>query len=147
MTPLLSQVKSFKGPFQIPSTTPASPMCLPLSTMTTTPSVQNQTSLLEPELPLLPAQWPSGRVSTLRLGHCGFDPQPSHPKDYKMVPIVSLPGIQYLGVGLSGVRPWFPTMARMLKWPKTFRCSLTSSKHCAGPFHRMCGWNIFMSKL
>lgn len=32
MTPLLSQVKSFKVPFQIPSTTPATAMCLPLST-------------------------------------------------------------------------------------------------------------------
>lgn len=98
LTPLLSQVKSFKVPFQIPSTTPATYGYVFTLVNSTPPSVHNQTSLLEPELLLLPAQWPACRVSTLRLGHCGFDPQTSHPKDYEMVPTVSLLDIQYLGL-------------------------------------------------
>lgn len=31
----------------------------------------------------IPAQWSSGRVSTLRLGGCGFDSRPGRTKDYK----------------------------------------------------------------
>lgn len=61
---------------------------------------------------VLPAQWPSGRLSALRLQGCGFDPELGHAKDFKSG-IHCLPAWRSVfRVGLGGVRgpdnfqPW-----------------------------------------